>query len=481
MRCRPGPVPSGSVVARSAHHEIPCACGQLRWRRRDRPSHTAPAIRPSSPITRPASPGASRRQGTTHRWSPAPGDPRLRGHTRGHGAARRSPLSAPAVRPPVCSWVMRVDWRRVLVVEMALLAGCALGVVAWWAITRFSHTVVLLLTGAVLAFALEPGVGRLEVRLGGRRALAAAVVYVALLAAVAGGLALVLAPLVGQTTALIGDLPAIAEALRVQLSGLEARLRGLGVPVEPGGLQARASAWVVESGGGVLGGTLALLTGLASAAVDLLLALVVSFYLALRGPRLRDALTALVPAGRRPQALFVEETVVRIAGGYLRGQLILALVLGVLAGLGAWAFGLRYPHVVGLVAGVLELVPMVGPVLGAVPAVLLALLLPFPTVVWVVLYFVAIQQLENYVLVPRVSGHAVGLDPLAAMLALVAGFELAGIPGALVAVPVAGVLWALGGAVVRRLRYGDAGPPPPPRRRVSLPLPSLRRRAAAGE
>jgi predicted PurR-regulated permease PerM len=231
----------------------------------------------------------------------------------------------------------------------------------------------------------------------------------------------------------------------------------------------------------VLGGTLAVLTGLTGAVVDLLLVLVVSFYLVLEGPRLRDALAGLVPAGRRAQALFLEETVVRIAGGYLRGQLVLALVIGVLAGLGAWLFGLRYPHVVGLVAGVLELVPMIGPVLGAVPAVLLALLLPFPTVVWVVLYFVAIQQLENYVLVPRVSGHAVGLHPLAAMLALVAGFEVAGILGALFAVPAAGVLWALGRAVVQRLRYGDAGPPPRPRRRGPALFAALRRRPAAEE
>jgi predicted PurR-regulated permease PerM len=116
-----------------------------------------------------------------------------------------------------------------------------------------------------------------------------------------------------------------------------------------------------------------------------------------------------------------------------------------------------------------------------VPAVLLALLLPFPTVLWVVLYFVAIQQLENYVLVPRVSGHAVGLHPLAAMLALVAGFELAGILGGLFAVPTAGVLWAVGRAVVRRLRYGDAEPPPPPRRRGPALIPALRRRRAAEE
>jgi predicted PurR-regulated permease PerM len=377
---------------------------------------------------------------------------------------------------------MRVDWWRVLVVELALLAGCALAVVAWWAITRVAHTALLLLLGAVVAFALAPAVRRLEDRLDGRRGLAAGLVYLAVFAAALGGLALLVAPLVGQTSQLIQDLPGLAEALQARLPGLETRLRQLGLPVEAGGLQARASSWIVESGGGVLGATLAVLTGLTGAVVDLLLVLVVSFYLVLEGPRLRDALAALVPAERRPQALFAEETVVRIAGGYLRGQLLLALVIGVLAGVGAWLFGLRYPYVIGLVAGVLELVPMIGPVLGAIPAVLLALLLPFPTVVWVVLYFVAIQQLENYVLVPRVSGHAVGLHPLAAMLALVAGFELAGILGGLFAVPAAGVLWALGRAVVGRLRYGDSGPPPPPPpRRRGPAITALLRRTAARE
>jgi len=91
--------------------------------------------------------------------------------------------------------------------------------------------------------------------------------------------------------------------------------------------------------------------------------------------------------------------------------------------------------------------------------VLLALLQPFPTVLWVILYVILVQQLENNLLVPRIAGDATGLHPLGALLALMAGLELGGILGCLFAVPIAGVASVLVRAAYRRLRYGDAAPP----------------------
>jgi predicted PurR-regulated permease PerM len=96
--------------------------------------------------------------------------------------------------------------------------------------------------------------------------------------------------------------------------------------------------------------------------------------------------------------------------------------------------------------------------------VLVALFLPFPTVLWVVLFFLAVQQIENNILSPRISGHAVGLHPLGAMFALLAGFQLAGLLGGLFAVPLAGVLWVLLGAA-----YRNAVAATPQVRRWSLP------------
>ena len=144
-------------------------------------------------------------------------------------------------------------------------------------------------------------------------------------------------------------------------------------------------------------------------------------------------------------------------GGYLRGQLVMAATIGAIAGLGCWLLGLPYALVLGVLAGLFELVPMFGPILSAVPAVLVALFLPFPTVLWVALFFFAVQQVESNILGPRITGHAVGLHPLGALFALLAGLQLAGVLGALFAVPVAGILWVL---VAAAYRGGVAEPPP---------------------
>jgi predicted PurR-regulated permease PerM len=131
--------------------------------------------------------------------------------------------------------------------------------------------------------------------------------------------------------------------------------------------------------------------------------------------------------------------------------------------------GLPYAVVLGVLAGLFELVPMFGPILSVIPAVLVALFMPFPTVIWVVLFFLVIQQVENNVLAPRISGHAVGLHPLGAMFALLAGFQLAGLLGGLFAVPLAGVLWVLLGAA-----YRNVVTEPRPHRPL-FPVPHFRR------
>jgi predicted PurR-regulated permease PerM len=357
-----------------------------------------------------------------------------------------------------------IDWRRVLIVELALLGACALLVVVWWIVGRFAHTILILLMAAVVAFAIGPLVDRVEVRLGGRRGLAAALVYLGLLVALIGGLALLFRPFVAQLTELLANLPTYAEMLQAQTPVIEERLRAAGLPIEAGELQSRAASLLATQGTMVLGGVLGVVTSLTNFVVDLALILVISFYLVLDSRRIRDAILTLTPARFRPHVLFVESTLTKIGGGYLRGQLLLAGIIGVLDALGVMLLGVPYPLIIGVIAAVTELIPMVGPVLGAIPAIALALLEPFPTVIWVVLYFTMVQQLENNLLVPRISGEAVGLHPLGAMLALMAGFEIAGILGGLFAVPLAGVLYVLVAELHRRIVYGDAPPPPPPKR-----------------
>jgi predicted PurR-regulated permease PerM len=129
-----------------------------------------------------------------------------------------------------------------------------------------------------------------------------------------------------------------------------------------------------------------------------------------------------------------------LLSSYIRGQLVLCLIVGVLCTIVLVVFGVNLALLLGTVAGILEIIPILGPYLGAIPAVLMALIDKPLRAVWVALAFFAIQQTENTVLVPRVSGNAVRFHPAAVMVILVVGSEVAGLWGLLLSVPVAAVL-----------------------------------------
>jgi predicted PurR-regulated permease PerM len=140
--------------------------------------------------------------------------------------------------------------------------------------------------------------------------------------------------------------------------------------------------------------------------------------------------------------------VVRAVAGYVRGQLLFSLVMGIGAGVGLWIFGVvgifpdgkTYALAFGVWFGLMELVPYVGPFLGAVPPLLVALFQDPLTAVWVALLFIGLQQIEGHVASPLIFGHALRINPLLVIFALLFGAELFGIVGALVALPVAAVI-----------------------------------------
>src|SRR5205085_6318265 len=134
--------------------------------------------------------------------------------------------------------------------------------------------------------------------------------------------------------------------------------------------------------------------------------------------------------------------------GYVRGQFIFGLIMGFSAGFALWIFGLvgifptggRYALFFGVFFGLMELVPFIGPVLGAIPPVIVALFEDPLTAIWVALLFLALQQLEGHVVAPQVFGRALRINPLLVLLALLVGGEVYGIVGALVALPIAAVI-----------------------------------------
>ena len=368
------------------------------------------------------------------------------------------------------------DWQRALVVLLTILAAVALLWVIWQLVTPIQRTLILFLLAGVLAFALAPPVNTLEQRLG-NRALAIGLVYLAVGGSLISGIVLLAGPFVAQATTLAGDMPRYVDELQRRTPELESALRPYGITVDLSNIRERVAATVNESGVDILTHLVATLGEVGGLLVDTVLVLVMSFYLLLDGPEIRQRVHRAVPAQHRDKALFFQANVSRVLGGYLRGQLIMAVTIGILAGAGAAVLGLPYAVVLGVLAGLFELVPMFGPILSAVPALLVALFQPFPTVIWVLVFFVVIQQVESNILQPRITGHAVGLHPLGALLALLAGFQVAGVLGGLFAVPLAGILWVLITATYRHVVLEPA----PSRRRLMPPLRWRRARSLQSE
>jgi predicted PurR-regulated permease PerM len=334
--------------------------------------------------------------------------------------------------PPLQRW-----WVSYLVVS---LLAVVLVLIAFMLILNLlaplSRVILLIMFGVIVAFLLAPLVERLERPLR-RRGLAIGLGAAAALVVVIGGLALLAVPLVRETRQLAEAAPSYAQMLSsdqpisvfgLEISG-EVRQR---IGQELG---ARASEWSAIAARTAL--------RVAGGVVDVVFVFVLGIYLLASGPAVRRWVIDLVPADRRADAARVEAEAQRVFGSYIRGQLLLGLIVGALSTIAYLVLGVPYAVFLGVLAGILELVPIVGPIVAGAAAAVVALTQPFPLVLWVVAVAIAIQQIENNLLVPRISGPAVGPHPLAALLAVLVGVELAGLAGAIFAVPLTGLGWSL--------------------------------------
>lgn len=314
--------------------------------------------------------------------------------------------------------------------------------------------IILVLVAAILAAGLSTPIEALQRRRWGRRGwtvsrgLAVAAVYLVLLVVLGAAGSLLVTPLVAETREFVERVPTLYDDLRQLALHYQVRYPWLPdlslimdrLPQEAGrlGQYAGAATGVAFRVFGVL--------------VSAITVVILSVYMVLEGPAMKVGLLSLFPPSSHPLVNAVLRGVGLKFGGWLRGQLLLGLIIGTAAGIGTWILGLPYPFLLGLAAGVTELIPLVGPVLGAIPAVLVALFGPWWRLVAVIALYAAIQQAENHLVVPRVMKMSVGLSPLLTIVAIMIGGRLMGIMGALLAVPVAAALQVIAGEVLRTLR-----------------------------
>ena len=327
-----------------------------------------------------------------------------------------------------------------------------LAVLALYALAHAAGVVLLLFVVAgVIALILNPLVQFLQ-RTRAPRGVAVIAVYLAFFTLLPFLGFLAAGPVADQATRFAGDVPGLVENAGEMLDDVQRFFDDKGVNVQIKGESESALAslqdQIVKGSGEIVSLTGELLRLFVELSFYVILVIVLSVYMLVYAPRIGEQVRSVMPPGDGTPQDDYPTRVQRAVAGYVRGQVLFSTIMGVSAGAALWVFGAigifpdgrTYALAFGLFFGLMELVPYVGPVLGATPPVLVALVQDPLTALWVALLFVGLQQLEGHVVAPNVFGRTLRLNPLLVIFALLLGGQIYGFVGALVALPIAAVV-----------------------------------------
>jgi predicted PurR-regulated permease PerM len=361
----------------------------------------------------------------------------------GSGAAHGAPeLELTPVATPIAP-VLVPRW-----VQLVLLP---IGLLGLWALARAAGPVLLILVVAsMVALILAPVVRLLARRM--PRGLAILLVYVGGFAVLGGVGVLLASPVTSQITRFERNVPSIVRNANHSLDDFQSWLdrHGINVHIKQQGQTALDTLQrdVLKRSGDIVSFSRGLLSSLVTIGFDLVLVLVLSVYLLIYGKQIGGLVRSIMPPGDGTPEDDYPRLVQQAVSGYVRGQLLFSFVMGASAAVSLTIFGLlgifpdgeRYAIFFGAFYGLMEFIPYIGPIIGPVPAVLLALFQSPISAVWLILLFIALQQLEGHLVAPQVFRISLRINPILIILALLIGDQLYGIVGALVALPVIAVL-----------------------------------------
>jgi predicted PurR-regulated permease PerM len=341
-------------------------------------------------------------------------------------------------------------WFRRLAAPLVILAWIGLTAVILWTASYVARSLILVSIAAILAFALAPAVKLLQQRL--PRLLSILLVYII----VFGGISVIIYFLIRAAVIQASELKSEVGSLLKPTTGsapspLETTLQSLGI--DQAQIQ-NARQVIVSHLGGLVNDAVPVLRGIFNFVLDIIVVAMLSIYFLLDGARLTRRLRENMPLAQQKRGFFLLDTLEHVVGGYIRGQLILSLLIGLLVGSGMAILQVPHPVLLGELAFLLAFVPVLGTFISAAACILLSFAATnswfvnlthqsWLLAVVVLLYFIGVHAIESHIVGPRVVGHAVGLHPIISIAALIAGAELFGILGALFVAPVVGIIQAI--------------------------------------
>ncbi len=324
--------------------------------------------------------------------------------------------------------------------QMVLLPVLVL--LVWFAVAEVNKVIFIFLAATIIALMLNPLVKHLET-LKVPRPLGVLIVYSLFLALLVAFFIVVIPPAIDQLQELVDRLPFYITEAGDELARWKASFERLNLPIDVSAQSEKIISRLEDYGASLGTWLVSQSFNVITVLTQLLVVVVISIYMLLDARRIGDAFRNLFPAGSRDDADELIQSSQKALNQWVRAQVLLGFLIGLSVGVGIWLLditgiwsgGGEYSIFFGAWAGLTEFIPYIGPILGATPPVILALFSSPWAALAVVILFIFIQQVEGHVLVPTIMGSLVGVHPLLVIFAVLAGAELYGIAGMIIALP----------------------------------------------
>ena len=317
-------------------------------------------------------------------------------------------------------------------VSTGVIIRAILVLLALWFLYMVLDVIALLLISFIVVSSMEPAIDWLQ-RRKIPRTLGVIIIYVIFLGLAALAVSFLIPPVISQFQQLMREFPEYISKSEDSFGVVKRFLESFNVQFDLQQILGNLGQGVTNVSGGIFSTTIGVFSSLISAVVVLSLA----FYMSVEENGIKNFLVSITPQKHKNYVASITDRIRDSMGKWMLGQLILMLIIAVTVWLGLLLVGVPHALLLGVFAGIMEIIPYVGPIIGAVPGVALGFLAS-PTVgLLAIVVYVITQQLENHIIVPQVMKKAVGLSPIAVILVLLIGAKLGGVMGAILAVPVA--------------------------------------------
>ncbi|TCL35832.1 putative PurR-regulated permease PerM [Anaerospora hongkongensis] len=335
-------------------------------------------------------------------------------------------------------------WLRTIIIVMIV-----------WLLSKVTSIYLPVILALILSFLLNSVVDllvRLPARWGRRqmpRSIAVLLSFVVAVFAIVIVALFIVFPFIQEFDKFVIDLPGLVRRIQFLIVVIEQQATAMELPDNVRDLLnqgvANMASFSVEMAKRILNAVF----GFASQAVELVVVPVLIYYLLKDWRSLQLGFINAFSPQYRQQLQNVTSEMGNVISGYIRGQIVISIIMGVLVFSGMYLLGVDYPLVLGLLATLTETIPIIGPVIGAIPAILLAYIISPALAVKVIVFYILIQQIENHLIVPNIMGHTIDLHPIVVVISLLIGGHIYGVAGMMLAVPVTALLRV----VIRHLWY----------------------------